>query len=115
MGQYYKVVNITKKETIHPHAFNDGAKLMEFGLSGCGMMAGLALLLADGNGRGVGDFRGDDAHGIVGRWAGDQIVITGDYADVGKFTQDLKVTLYEEAEGYEDISNIVFETLKEDL
>ena len=103
MGQYYMVVNTAKKECLKPTKFGDGAKLMEFGLSKMGMMSGLAILLADGNGRGGGDLRfgetssavaegrreciGDliEKLGIVGRWKGDPIVIAGDYADGGTF------------------------------
>ena len=85
MGQYYHPINITKKEFLHPHKFGDGLKLMEFGLSGMGTMAGLSILLADGNGQGGGDINEDPVSGIVGRWAGDRIVIAGDYADPGRF------------------------------
>jgi hypothetical protein len=66
----------------------DGMKIMEFGLSGMGTMAGLAILLADGNGQGGGDINEDPVSGIVGRWAGDRIVIAGDYADEGKFIKE---------------------------
>jgi len=86
MGQYYRIVNLDKKQYIKPHDFNDGAKLMEFALSGDGTMAALAVLLADGNGRGGGDMHSQDA--LVGSWAGDRVVITGDYADNGKFVPD---------------------------
>lgn len=82
MGQYYYVVNITKKEYLHPHAFGDGLKLREFAASGYGTMLGLALLLADGNGQAGGDIYDSD---MSGRWAGDKIVIAGDYADNGRF------------------------------
>ena len=85
MGQYYRIVNLDKKEYISPHLFGDGAKLMEFGCSSNGMMTGLAILLADGNNRGGGDLYSEDA--IIGSWAGDRIVITGDYADEGKFVE----------------------------
>jgi hypothetical protein len=83
VGQYYLVVNIDKKEYLHPHKFKDGLKLLEFGSSGSGTMCGLAILLADGNGRGGGDLISEDP--IIGSWAGDRIVIAGDYADEGKF------------------------------
>ena len=33
MGQYYKIVNIKKKQYISPHTFGDGSKLMEFSMS----------------------------------------------------------------------------------
>jgi hypothetical protein len=85
MGQYYKPVNITKKEYLYSHTFGDGLKLCEFGFSSMGMMAGLAILLADGNGNGGGDISEDPVSGIVGRWKGDRIVIAGDYAPEGKF------------------------------
>lgn len=78
MGQYYKIVNIDKKQFLNPHRFGDGLKLLEFGSSGGGTMNGLAVLLANSNNRGGGDLRSD--HEIVGSWAGDRIVIAGDYA-----------------------------------
>jgi len=79
MGQYYIAVNISKGEWLHPHRFGDGLKLLEFGSSGDGTMLGLAVLLASGNGRGGGDLNSENK--IVGSWAGDRIIIVGDYAD----------------------------------
>jgi hypothetical protein len=79
MGQYYIICNLDKKEYLLPHKFGDGLKLMEFGASADGTMLGLAVLLADGNGRGGGDLHADNP--IIGSWAGDRIVIAGDYAD----------------------------------
>jgi hypothetical protein len=109
MGQYYKVVNTTKKQVMNPHSFGSGAKLVEFSFAESGIMSGLAILLADGNGRGTGDI--DSKNPLIGSWAGDSIVITGDYADKGKFVQDEKVNLYDEANDYEDISFKVIEAL----
>jgi len=113
MGQYYKIVNIKKKQYITPHTFGDGAKLMEFSMSASGVLAGLAILLADGNGRGGGDLHSEND--IVGSWAGDNIVVAGDYADAGKFVKEPDQTLYEVAssEG-EDISVKVLEALFDD-
>jgi hypothetical protein len=113
MGQYYKIVNIKKKQYITPHTFGDGAKLMEFSMSASGVLAGLAILLADGNGRGGGDLNSDND--IVGSWAGDNIVIAGDYADTGKFVKEAEENLYSVAtnEG-EDISVKVLEALFDD-
>ena len=105
MGQYYKVVNTTKGEVMTPHAFGSGAKLMEFSSDGQSIMQGLAILLADGNNRGGGDLRSDNP--LVGSWAGDNIVITGDYADEGKFVpkKNHKQNLYGYSEeNYKDIS-----------
>ena len=79
MGQYYIVCNLDKREYLDPHACGDGAKLMEFSQNSYGMMRALAILLSQGNGRGVGDFRSTDP--LIGSWAGDRIVVAGDYAD----------------------------------
>ena len=113
MGQYYKIVNIKKKQYITPHTFGDGAKLMEFSMSASGVLAGLAILLADGNGRGGGDLHSEND--IVGSWAGDNIVVAGDYADEGKFVKEADRNLYCLAtnEG-EDISVKVLEALFDD-
>lgn len=81
MGQYHRIVNLTKGEYLYPHRFNDGLKLMEFGCSATGTMLGLALLLARDNGRGGGDA---PVHPVIGRWAGDKIAIVGDYGDDGQ-------------------------------
>ena len=113
MGQYYKIVNIKKKQYISPYIFGDGSKLMEFSMSASGVLAGLAILLADGNGRGGGDLH--SKNDIIGSWAGDNIVVAGDYADTGKFVKEPEQTLYEicQAEG-EDISVKVLEALFDD-
>ena len=113
MGQYYKIVNIKKKQYITPHTFGDGSKLMEFSMSANGVLAGLAILLADGNGRGGGDLHSEND--IVGSWSGDNIVIAGDYADTGKFVKEPEQNLYEVAssEG-EDISIKVLDALFDD-
>ena len=113
MGQYYKIVNVKKKQYITPYIFGDGAKLMEFSMSASGVLAGLAILLADGNGRGGGDLSSENE--IVGSWAGDNIVIAGDYADKGKFVKHPEQNLYEvsQAEG-EDISIKVLDALCDD-
>lgn len=79
MGQYHIPVNLTKREFLDPHGLGDGLKLREQidGPLG-GIPAALVVLLAASNGRGGGDLPGDP---IVGRWAGDQIAIVGDYAE----------------------------------
>lgn len=114
MGQYYLPTNPDKKQFIHPHKFGDGLKATEFGSSGNGTMMGLAILLADGNGRGGGDLNSDDP--VVGSWAGDRIVIAGDYAEKGKFTEDPQTNLHNLAEKeYKDISAEVIFALLDDI
>lgn len=92
MGQYYIVVNVTKKQYLHPHTFDDGLKLMEFGCSSDGTMLALAALLSNGNGRGSGDLHG--GHPLIGSWAGDQIVVAGDYGDDGKFLSEEEMRVW---------------------
>ena len=92
MGQAYYIVNRTKRQYLNPNRFEDGRKLMEFGASGSGTMMALAVLLADGNGRGGGDLRSEST--LIGSWAGDPIVITGDYADAGKHVSAGEVAAY---------------------
>ena len=118
MGQYYRIVNLDKKQWLSPWAFGDGAKLLEFGSSGSGIMCGLAILLADGNGRGGGDLRvpedaPDELKSLVGSWAGDRIVVSGDYADKGVFTDHARRNLYDlcETNEFEDISEKVIEVM----
>lgn len=107
MGQYYKVVNLDKKEFLHPHKFGDGLKLLEFGCSSVGTMTALAVLLSVGNGRGGGDIESTSV--IVGSWAGDRIAIIGDYVGEEEFEITCKDLI-----GYTDISDLVLSALKED-
>jgi hypothetical protein len=79
MGQYYIIANLDRCEYLWPGTFGESGKLLEFGSVGSGMLCALAILLADGNGRGAGDL--PSAAPCVGRWAGDRVVVSGDYAD----------------------------------
>ena len=109
MGQYYIIVNLDKRQYINPHKFGDGAKLMEFALSSLGTKTALAALLSDGNGRGGGDI--DSQEPIIGSWAGDRIVVAGDYGDPFKFIpEDLQdkifnIALEKVEEAYPKLSN----------
>lgn len=113
MGQYYVVVNLDKEQYLHPHVFGDGLKLMEFGQSYGGTLTALTILLSSGNGRGGGDFTGNNMqkHPLVGSWAGDRIVVAGDYDDRGKWLKDEELqtpppTLYDHAQDvFKDISD----------
>ena len=133
MGQYYKLVNLTKKEIYDPNSINGiKDKLVEMA-SDEKAMNSLVVLLANGNGRGGGDiyintcdgdlpkkaekflpqekeskanyktrldglglkidssFKTSDktCHLLIpklsGTWAGDRIVVAGDYGDRGRF------------------------------
>jgi len=91
MGQYFKIVNLDKKEAISPHRLGQGAKLWELGANDFLNIMTLAL-------RKSSDSGGGDAQRqfkTMGRWAGDRIVVIGDYDESG---------LYQKADNYKDVS-----------
>jgi hypothetical protein len=104
MGQYHKVYNLDKKEFIEPHAIDNGLKLYEqVGFLGSTSTA-LFALLANSNGRGGGDF---PQHDLIGHWAGDRVLVQGDYAESG----DTKFVSLKRLENFTDISAMVGDML----
>lgn len=99
MGQYHIAYNLDKKEFIHAHRIDNGLKLMEQVGFDKSTSSALFLLLANSNGRGGGDARGDST-GLIGSWAGDRVVIQGDYAE----PSDKGYIPEAEIESYTDIS-----------
>lgn len=114
MGQYYKIVNLDKREYLHPHKLSSGLKLMELANSFPATV--LPVLLAEGSGRGGGDFGDESGTSVAGRWAGDRVVVIGDYADKGRFVpegMDAESSLYNQIEEvFTDISGLVVESFK---
>lgn len=78
MGQYYKIINLDKKEFLNPWKLDSGAKAWEQLANPWPGRALLTLVLSSPEPRGGGDL-GDDE--IIGRWAGDRIIMVGDYAE----------------------------------
>lgn len=93
MGQYFKLVNEDKKEVISPWEVGGGAKFFEWLYNNKARV--LVWLLRKSNEVGGGDIDDRTRYETLGRWAGDRVVLIGDYDESG---------LYEEAEGYTDIS-----------
>jgi len=82
MGQYWVIVNIDKKEFINPHKLGCGAKQLEIASSEVINIALVMLLSSHPEERGGGDFEiKGNSRRAIGRWAGDRIVIIGDYAE----------------------------------
>lgn len=108
MGQYWKVVNLDKREYVLPHKLGTGLKLWEQLANHPGTGAALIVLCAAmPEARGGGDFDLDEnwhgpertfpAHNAtpgpmpedyqavakrtIGRWAGNRIALVGDYAE----------------------------------
>lgn len=117
MGQYHLIYNKTKKETLRIGS----AKL--WGQAHSATAAALLLLLSNSNGRGGGDFwtypedydkltpqeKADQAliSAVSGRWAGDSIVVQGDYVE----ETDPAFIDTPEMRDYEDISSMVADAL----
>ncbi len=97
MGQYWKVVNLDKREYLNPHKLGAGLKLWEQVASHPGTGTALVILCAaQREVRGGGDLDMDEnwhglegpmpedyleiAKAVIGRWAGDRIALVGDYA-----------------------------------
>lgn len=81
MGQYWKAMNLDKKEFIDPWTFNSGGKLCEQLWNGTG--DALLILVAEHKAkRGSGDLEINDT--FMGRWAGDRVIMVGDYAEKGE-------------------------------
>ena len=72
MGQYFRVVNKTKKEYVSPWDIGGGAKLWEWCAN---HTAGIfPYLLRKSNEGGGGDINFDDPQ-FAGRWAGDEELV----------------------------------------
>ena len=82
MGQYHKLINITKKEYIVGHDIGINLKHYEqIGFEGSMADVLYCLMIAQGNdNRGGGDVSG---HKLIGHWTGDHVAIVGDYYEEG--------------------------------
>jgi len=70
MGQYFLLVNLDKKEYVHPHKIGCGLKLFEWCANKqAGVIPFLMAMCTD------------DGGAMRGRWAGDRVVLVGDYDD----------------------------------
>lgn len=74
MGQYWKAVNLDKRQFISPWELGSGAKLWEQ-LANPGPGRALIILLAAmPEPRSGGDLK---ANPVIGSWAGDRVVLVG--------------------------------------
>lgn len=118
MGQYWKLINLDKKEYVCPHDVGAGLKLGEMVNTSPGPGAAVLILCAAmPEPRGGGDFaEGQEA---VGRWAGDRIALVGDYAEDADLPNSPvpASTIYDlcepDAEGaWKDVSEMVCATIE---
>lgn len=79
------IVNLDKRQCLHPEAFGDCQGRIQFSLGDDGVMFGLALLLnRDAQRRLPADWRA-----LVGSWAGDCVVV-GDCTPFGELTDEFE-------------------------
>jgi hypothetical protein len=131
MGQYFRAVNKTKQEVVCPWCLGGGAKLWEWAANPFGAVFTLLLRRSDGSGGGdfygtgpqiiqldqpdpntlmhaitggvamEGKPIDPEPNTVVGRWAGDEVYLVGDYDSS---------ELFEESFGYRNISRQLAET-----
>lgn len=99
MGQYHTLYNVDKKQKVDGLS---GYKLLEQIGYPKSTATALLLLVANSNGRGGGDVKD---HPLVGSWAGDRVVVQGDYAEEGD------QAFISDTDTYEDITKQVWELL----
>lgn len=83
MGQYHLLVNVDKKEYLDPHSIGMGVKQWEHLSHPQYTMAGsladaMYVLTMTSPARGGGDIPASE---ISGRWAGDRVMVVGDYTE----------------------------------
>jgi len=103
MGQYFKAVNLDKREYVCPWCLSGGAKLWEWAANSQGAI--WCLLLRKSDEGGGGDFygyRSGNSEGgpivgplskIAGRWAGDRVCLVGDYDSSNVYQETRKMRI----------------------
>ena len=108
MGQYHKLINVTKKEYVSGFDIGMMAKHYEqMGFQGSMADVLYCLMIAQGNEkRGGGD---TDGHDFIGRWAGDDVAVVGDYyiesSDYYKYRDLYRIV--EDDKHYKNISSSI--------
>ena len=110
MGQYHRLVNLDKKEIVHPYNLGLGAKQYEHTGENGSLSDALYLLVMTSPARGGGDW--ESFPELSGRWVGDRVVVLGDYTD----DSDLNTypnfgQVYNQSEDWTDISDEVAQAL----
>lgn len=122
MGQYWKPVNLDKREFIDPHKLGCGLKLWEqiANFGGPGVGTALTILLAAmPEKRGGGDLQSNP---FIGRWVGDRVALVGDYSEDDDMPSSpipfgsVYAMTYDDAEQpFTDITDDVIEIIEAEL
>lgn len=81
MGQYHAIYNLDKQEVVFPHDIGLGAKQREHTGHTASLSDMMYILTTCSPMRGGGDFVAEVMRDFIGRWAGDRVVVIGDYAE----------------------------------
>lgn len=102
-SQYFLICNLTKREFLHPHKLGMGLTLLDICTNK--RIGVIPYLLRKSDGLGSGDIKDLIHSPNAGRWAGDRIVVIGDY-DSSKLYNDLRddTKVMNEQIPYKDIS-----------
>jgi len=108
VGQYYTPANLTKGEYLDPEYLGDGPKLysMALSLQPGGVASALVLLLAHRDGLPSASVA--EAGEVVGRWAGDEVILLGDKQG----SEDVEERLSAMPEPMKDITPLVREEIE---
>ena len=120
MGQYWEWLNLDKKERIAAHEFGGGIKYLEQFYGSDLMFSAIQMLMTDMSalGNGGGDPRIENLPSVIandlikpyiGRWAGDKIVISGDY------TENKEYEIYDSDHNSDDDDYERFKDISEDV
>ncbi len=106
MGQYHKLVNLDRKEQVQPYNLGLGAKQYEQTGDNGSLSDALYLLVMTSPARGGGDW--ESFPDLSGRWAGDRVVVLGDYTEDGDLPgYENASKLYSQSDDWLDLSDEV--------
>jgi hypothetical protein len=83
MGQYFKLVNLDKREVVNPWDIGGVAKFWEWLYNPQARVLVWLLRQSDGDGGGDIDTAERERYTTLGCWAGDRITLVGDYDSSG--------------------------------
>lgn len=116
MGQYFRAINISKREYVSPWEIGFGAKLWEWCANRSASI--FPYLLRKSSSGGGGDIHLDHP-GYAGRWAGDEVYLIGDYDETGLYQRtemeftNIAAGLVEEYNRFIEIEELMLEPPEE--
>lgn len=106
MGQYFKLVNLDKKEVVNPWDIGGVAKFWEWLYNPQARV--LVWLLRQSDGDGGGDIPQEERerYTTLGRWAGNRITLVGDYDSSGLWEKSRVLNEQHQPKPYAEYTDI---------